>query len=69
VVVTRSMVLQLYRDLLRGSKTFQFSDVTFYRGRVREEFFKNKDLTEQRKVRMYYEYGLKMLKHKVGGIL
>ena len=43
-------ILRLYRDLLRYSRTLKYTDVEFYFNRIRQEFARNKTLTDENEI-------------------
>ncbi|EFC50249.1 predicted protein [Naegleria gruberi] len=61
-IIPKSQILSLYKGLLKGGK--QFSDYNFreYTLRcTREDFKKNKTITDKEKIKQLYEKGIKNL--------
>lgn len=54
VIVSRSSVIRLYKDLLRYTKQIQYSDKEYYINRVKSEFRSRKNLSEPKDIEYYY---------------
>jgi hypothetical protein len=51
--LTRTDVLHLYRNLLKGGRTFKYTDKQHYTKRVREEFKNNAKLDKGKSLEVY----------------
>lgn len=54
-------VLQLYRDLLRYSKDFKFTDKTYFKNRIRTEFENHKNLESEADI----DYNIKVIQIQI----
>lgn len=62
--VTRSQVIQLYKQLIRYQKELTLTDKSYYLDRIRCEFKKNSTLDKSEDIDFYYQKGLVFLKNK-----
>lgn len=62
----RSLVLSLYKQLLRKSRSLQYTDKDFFARRMHQEFMKRKDVKDNN---LYYIRGKWMLENNMGGLL
>jgi hypothetical protein len=62
----RSMVLSLYKQLLRRSRSLQYTDRDYFARRMHQEFMKRKDVKDNN---LYYIRGKWMLENNMGGLL
>jgi hypothetical protein len=46
-IPTKLEVLELYKNLLMGRKTFKYTDPNWYTKKIRHEFKKNKELQDR----------------------
>ena len=53
--VQRSHVLALYRSLIRYRETLRFTDKQYYTRRIRAEFAKNRDLTDEKDITFSFQ--------------
>jgi hypothetical protein len=53
--VGRVDVIQLYRNLLKGRRTFQYTDKKYYTKRVRDEFKQNAYMGDKEEVLKAYK--------------
>ena len=53
--ISRPQVIALYRSLIRYRDTLTFTDKGYYTRRIREEFAKNRNLTEEQDVSFFYQ--------------
>lgn len=51
----RSEILGLYKSLLRYSETLRLTDKKYFVHRVRKDFLKNRELTDQSKIEFQYK--------------
>ncbi|RWS30903.1 LYR motif-containing protein 4-like protein [Leptotrombidium deliense] len=63
MAVNGKQVVDLYRQLLRFSRTLRFTDKQFFVKRVKTEFRNNRTLTDQQKIEFNYEKGLAFLRN------
>ncbi|XP_077979228.1 mitochondrial ribosome and complex I assembly factor AltMIEF1-like [Glandiceps talaboti] len=66
---SRPAVLSLYKRLLREGERLKFTDVTYYKNYIRNEFKSNMQLTENSEKQKQVEKGYYFLKSKLGGLL
>ncbi|KAL0485104.1 arginine tRS [Acrasis kona] len=69
-VVTRFMVYQLYRSIMKKSADIKHTDIDYFRLRVRQEFdlvAKGREYTPETRLRMYQK-GKDFLKD-LGGVI
>lgn len=62
----KSMVLSLYKQLLRRSRSLSYTDKDFFARRMHQEFMKRKDVKDNN---LYYIRGKWMLVNNMGGLL
>lgn len=62
----RTMVLSLYKQLLRRSRSLKYTDQDFFARRMHQEFTKRKDVKDNN---LYYIRGKWMLVNNMGGLL
>lgn len=55
VIVSKTSVIRLYKDLLRYTKQIQYSDKDYYINRVKSEFRSRKNLSEPNDIEYYYK--------------
>jgi hypothetical protein len=53
--ISRPQVIALYRSLIRYRDTLTFTDKDYYTKRIRKEFKKHRDLTEDNDIVFYYQ--------------
>ncbi|XP_068084193.1 mitochondrial ribosome and complex I assembly factor AltMIEF1 [Anabrus simplex] len=63
-VITSQSVLNLYRNLIRYSKTLKYTDQKYFLKRIRVEFKKNKDITNSEDLKFHYERGNSLLRNQ-----
>lgn len=56
--ITRPQVIALYRSLIRYRDTLTFTDRGYYTRRIREEFSKHRNLTEEQDISFFYQVSL-----------
>lgn len=54
-VITKLQILKLYKDLLRYGQNLKLTDKDYFCKRIRGEFRKNRDLTEQSAINFNFE--------------
>lgn len=59
-------MLGLYKQLLRRSRSLEYTDHDFFARRMHQEFMKRKDAKDNN---LYYIRGKWMLENKMGGLL
>lgn len=63
-VPNSAQVLKLYKDLLRYGQDLQFTDTRYFCKRIRNEFKRNKTLTDNKEILFNYEKGLALLRRE-----
>ncbi|GAB6028839.1 hypothetical protein CHUAL_004645 [Chamberlinius hualienensis] len=61
--IGRSQYLQLYRELLRYGRSLVYTDKDYYYARIRKEFTKSRELSEEDQL-FNYKKGLAFLQRK-----
>lgn len=61
LILNKTTVLRLYKDLLRYSSRLQFTDKSYYLKRVRTEFRSNQSLSKSEDIQFYYNKGVAFL--------
>ncbi|XP_064210745.1 mitochondrial ribosome and complex I assembly factor AltMIEF1 [Tribolium castaneum] len=59
--VTKIQILKLYKDLLRYGQNLKFTDKDYFHKRIRREFRKNRDLTDESAISFNFERGIVLL--------
>lgn len=62
--LNRSLILKLYRDLLKYSQELKYTDKTYYKQYIRNQFEKNKDLNNESLIDLVYQKGHVFLEKK-----
>lgn len=65
MAVERLPILRLYKELLKYSTELKYTDKVWYQRRVREEFRKNKNLTELEDIKFYVKVNNASLKVQI----
>ncbi|GFS30340.1 uncharacterized protein TNIN_340671 [Trichonephila inaurata madagascariensis] len=64
MTITRLNIIQLYRDILKYSKTLKFTDKDYFLHQVKKEFKENKHLTNTEEISYHFNRGKNFLKNK-----
>lgn len=59
---TRVEILKLYKNLLRYGEQLKFTNKNYFARRIRKEFKKNKDLTDESAINLRFEVSLTISK-------
>jgi hypothetical protein len=53
--VSRVLKLNLYKNCLKYSNQLLYTDKNFYLNKIKTEFRKNKDLTQEKDIKFFYQ--------------
>ncbi|KAI9204680.1 complex 1 protein-domain-containing protein [Polychytrium aggregatum] len=68
-LIPRLEVLQLYRSLLKASRTLKFTSREYYVARMRQEFRKNQNVQDPSLQSKLFKKGRFLLENDLGGLL
>ncbi|XP_046734299.1 MIEF1 upstream open reading frame protein [Diprion similis] len=60
----RVKVLRLYKDLLRYGQNLQYTDQELFKRKIKGNFRRSKDLSDQKDIEFQLQKGLQLLKDK-----
>ncbi|KAI8896478.1 hypothetical protein BC833DRAFT_597428 [Globomyces pollinis-pini] len=66
MLVSKQRIISLYRQLIRQTKTLQYSDSEYVKNRITNEFRKNQLVKDNKEL---YETGIRFMNTRLGGIV
>ncbi|KAI9012713.1 hypothetical protein BC832DRAFT_589700 [Gaertneriomyces semiglobifer] len=68
LAVEKQHIIRLYRQLLTSSRNLKYTDKSYYRSRVQDEFRRNQDVSDPTKQERLYKKGMFILNNDLGGL-